>query len=577
MSLSTLLVLLNVLIFIFGVGITAYVYPYRSIPSSKWIILFSVALSLISFSVLNIYTNHDPESSKVFVRLRFVGLSLLAPIWFLFLHSVFPMWRTFRHKWLKWIVFIVPVITILIILSDHYSRLLIEEFTPIKIYGVNALRYKSGPWFMVHYAWSIGLMLLSFLLSIQAYLSSKSSLQKKQLIALNFGSLIAVLIDFYCVTTSSNLRWLMLSSGTFILSQIGVIYAIINNKLLNLSSIALGRIFESIADPILVLDENQNILKTNRSCRKLLTSDLDFANRNIKDVIPSLDLVPGEKRFFDRLGDERFFELSIENLEQNAQILFLREITDHKRLNYLLQQQSEFKTKLLAFISHDLSGHLESQLLATHTLSGEHSLGEMSFRKNLDLLKAATHSSQEFIQTVFSWLNGQNNKFTAQFKPFEWNTLIDETIEKLKPEFESKDIAVTFKRSGAHLIGEGDTTMIESIVKNILRNAIKATPIKKSITITLEKSGESFAEIAIQDEGSGLTEEQIQQLLAKNLDGLPFFRSDGMKGYGVGIGMCIINHFIELHHGIFNISSVPGAGSNFSIRMPLQKPSNEFS
>ena len=113
----------------------------------------------------------------------------------------------------------------------------------------------------------------------------------------------------------------------------------------------------------------------------------------------------------------------------------------------------------------------------------------------------------------------------------------------------------------------GNSTQIESIVGNLLSNAIRHTPPDGSITMTW-RSDKKGADLIVEDTGEGIAAEHIPRLTER------FFRVDRGRSRddgGVGLGLAIVKHILNRHDGELHISSEPGAGTRFRCRFPAAR------
>jgi len=124
------------------------------------------------------------------------------------------------------------------------------------------------------------------------------------------------------------------------------------------------------------------------------------------------------------------------------------------------------------------------------------------------------------------------------------------------------------------LIGEdcfvqGDEDLIRSAIENILRNAIRYTPVDGRIhveVLPVETSGEQFSVVRISDDGPGIPEDEIQSVLE------PFYRADKARHWqqdGYGIGLAIADRAVNLHGGTVSIRNKADGGLVVEMRFPL--------
>jgi two-component system phosphate regulon sensor histidine kinase PhoR len=119
--------------------------------------------------------------------------------------------------------------------------------------------------------------------------------------------------------------------------------------------------------------------------------------------------------------------------------------------------------------------------------------------------------------------------------------------------------------STAQLLGRGNE--IDSLISNLLSNAVRHTPSDGSISL-LWRSDRKGAEIVVTDTGEGIPPEQIPRLTER------FFRVDrgrAREDGGVGLGLAIVKHVLNRHDGDLNVTSELGKGSEFRCRFPTAR------
>lgn len=113
----------------------------------------------------------------------------------------------------------------------------------------------------------------------------------------------------------------------------------------------------------------------------------------------------------------------------------------------------------------------------------------------------------------------------------------------------------------------GNSTQVESIVGNLVSNAIRHTPADGTITMTW-RSDKKGGEIIVEDTGEGIAAEHIPRLTER------FFRVDRGRSRddgGVGLGLAIVKHILNRHDGELLVTSEPGVGSQFCCRFPASR------
>jgi K+-sensing histidine kinase KdpD len=150
-------------------------------------------------------------------------------------------------------------------------------------------------------------------------------------------------------------------------------------------------------------------------------------------------------------------------------------------------------------------------------------------------------------------------------EPVAVSELVERAVETCRPVIRKHrhDLEVSLVSQPMWL--NGDAARLEQVVVNLLTNAAKYTDDGGRIWLTVRQEGDACV-LRVRDTGVGIA----PQLLAKVFDlfmqvGPSLDRSHG----GLGIGLCLVRQFVELHGGTVAASSVPGRGSEFVVRLPV--------
>ena len=166
------------------------------------------------------------------------------------------------------------------------------------------------------------------------------------------------------------------------------------------------------------------------------------------------------------------------------------------------------------------------------------------------------------LSNVLLWAKSQQSEFIPVIRPFELNTLMREVITSLESlwRFKKIEIIQTPGQDYGPCLISGDSVMIESVIRNILSNAIRASSSSSHIEINTRVATENVS-IVIKDFGRGISVEKLQRL--KSLSNQPIADAEGF-----GIGLLMTKHFIKIHGGELKIESTQGAGTEVSFTLP---------
>jgi CheY-like chemotaxis protein len=143
--------------------------------------------------------------------------------------------------------------------------------------------------------------------------------------------------------------------------------------------------------------------------------------------------------------------------------------------------------------------------------------------------------------------------------------VVEAALEEAGPPAEAKGVAIVKRIAPESLVIAGDVGRLQQVVGNLLSNAVRFTPAGGHIEVVLAKIDET-AEIRVTDTGIGISPEFLPHVFER------FRQADGSttRSYGgLGLGLAIARHFVELHTGTIHVESAgEGRGASFTVRLP---------
>ncbi len=214
--------------------------------------------------------------------------------------------------------------------------------------------------------------------------------------------------------------------------------------------------------------------------------------------------------------------------------------------------------ELISDISHQTKTPLSNILLYTQLLS-EQQLPEGA-EKCVSALEIQTEKLKFLIEALIKCSRLENGILSLNPSKAEIMPCIKEAVSNLKENANCKDIDI--KVSGENLQAVFDFKWTSEALGNILDNGIKYSPKGTSINISL-LSYELFCRIDIEDQGSGIDEEDINKIFSR------FYRSpENAQTEGLGIGLYLSRQIITAQGGYIKVESEKGHGSKFSVFLP---------
>ncbi|MBI9056687.1 MAG: tetratricopeptide repeat-containing sensor histidine kinase [Labilibaculum sp.] len=234
-----------------------------------------------------------------------------------------------------------------------------------------------------------------------------------------------------------------------------------------------------------------------------------------------------------------------------------------------LRTANKTKDKMFSLIAHDLRGSIGniSNGLRMMLTDKELNLSEEDKTEFLVSLFHSADNSFELLENLLFWAKNQTSTVSANLQMVDASSIINSNIGLLAELAKIKSIKL-FTSSNASVEVYVDWNMINTVLRNLISNAIKFTHKEGSIEIKSE-IGEYFVKISVIDNGIGMMPEQIENIYeGKTTDG-----TANEKGTGLGITLC--RDFLVKNHGQMMVESEVDKGSTFSFIIPRRPMGND--
>ncbi len=234
--------------------------------------------------------------------------------------------------------------------------------------------------------------------------------------------------------------------------------------------------------------------------------------------------------------------------------------------NKELKALNNTKDKLFSIISHDLRGPVGNIKSVLEMLNKKENLkGED--KALLELATKASFSAYVLVENLLSWAQVQTGQLAFYPRNANINALITVITELLQLTAKNKNINITFEPKEP-LIAYIDEQMFNTVIRNLISNAIKFTEENGRIEIKTKYINNDLIEIAVIDNGIGISEEDISKIFSPE-EHFSNYGTKKEKGTGLGLELC--QGFINKNGGELSIESEVGKGSTFSFTVPVEK------
>ncbi len=222
------------------------------------------------------------------------------------------------------------------------------------------------------------------------------------------------------------------------------------------------------------------------------------------------------------------------------------------------------RDKFFSIIAHDLRNPFNTILgLSEMTLRNFGEAEPERIRKSVADIRDTAKHTFDLLQNLLIWARTQTGALDFEPVLFDISERIIENIELVKSQAAGKNIEISYQDAGPVEV-TGDIRMIDTVLRNLLTNAIKFTETRGRVTVEVMRLTGSV-EVMVRDTGVGIAQENIPRLFL--LDN-KYSRKGTEKEKGSGLGLILCREFIEKHHGTIRVESEPGKGSRFVFVLP---------
>ena len=236
-------------------------------------------------------------------------------------------------------------------------------------------------------------------------------------------------------------------------------------------------------------------------------------------------------------------------------------------VNDKLNELNAMKDKFFSIIAHDLKNPFSTILGFSEILRTSHrTFTEEEMDRYTNLIYESTRKVFDLLDNLLLWSRSQQNRVEFEPYKFDINDCIEKSVEFYRELFQNKKIDVQYAKSGEYFVF-ADFNMINTVVRNLLSNAMKFTPENGRIEIGLETEDHAVV-CKVSDNGVGMENEVLESLFKPEAKQ----STSGTLGEtGTGLGLVICEDFIKKNNGRIWCESTPGKGTTFYFSLPGKK------
>ncbi|MBI9072376.1 MAG: hypothetical protein JEY94_12305 [Melioribacteraceae bacterium] len=333
----------------------------------------------------------------------------------------------------------------------------------------------------------------------------------------------------------------------------------------------LSRVFNSLSEGVAAFSESGHLLFCNQSFKMFFEFEENPEHNSFYDIIhfPPIindidEFLKKDKKISRRIKffKNKYIDYNISGMQYNINesrgfILTLNDVTKLARLEIVRQDfvanvSHEFKTPLTSIRGYSetlLSGKVNDETIKNKFLQKIENQAIHLENMVTDLLQLSRIEKKEFIDI-------------SAIDPYP---IIDELVSDFKVQCESKGVKLTKDHNCENVKIETNERLLQTLVSNLLTNALKYNKDNGEIKIYCENYNGNFI-LSVSDQGIGIPEKEQNRIFER------FYRvEEAMELYpeGSGLGLSIVKNIVDLLNGEITLESKKGEGSKFSIIFPL--------
>jgi signal transduction histidine kinase len=513
------------------------------------------------------------STKTLIMKTEYLGMIGTGVLWLFFCldYAEYSWWKRPRY-FLPF--FIIPVIGLLLVWTNELHGLVWARiYLTTTDLGIIAAS-DHGPLFMLNAIYQYCLYLSGIIIIFRHSFRQPPILRRQTLIILG-GTLLPIVASVFYAIGLTPIKGLNMTP--FWLFVAALIYAItvIRFRFLDILPVAYRTLVDSIPDSILILDNQNCLIKINPAAESLPAFQTNQQGKAMDRIWPELQAAlttaqDSRKAELTLLINDKpvYLGASQAVLKDNqgfpvGKLVIIRDITElkntHKELEAEIQKRSQYSRALV----HELRTPLASIIACTDMLGDIVAEPvQQSLSKNI---RRAANNLDQRVAELYELARGEIGLIKVDLLPLDICLLVEEIVAEISPVAGQKGLSlIPDCREGLKVMG--DKSRLRQVLSNLISNAIKFSE-KGEIRVKLSSLDNVYSLIQVSDSGRGIAPDQMENLFD------PYHRRTpaGQNGAGLGIGLALSKILIELHKGEIWAESAAGKGTTVSFKLPLIK------
>ena len=232
------------------------------------------------------------------------------------------------------------------------------------------------------------------------------------------------------------------------------------------------------------------------------------------------------------------------------------------------QEANRAKEAFLSTVSHELRTPLNAIVGWSRMLESGASTDPSFVARGLQVIDRNARMQAQLVEELLDISRVTSGTLRLQMEPLDFRHTVRDALEIIRPAADAKRLAVDVSIPDVTIPMAGDSRRLQQVVWNLLSNAVKFTPDGQRIAVAVKTVGDK-AQLEVSDTGIGIDHEFLPRVFDRFSQADP---SPTRRHQGLGIGLAIARHLVELHGGIVTAESGGlGNGATFRVELPMRE------
>lgn len=330
---------------------------------------------------------------------------------------------------------------------------------------------------------------------------------------------------------------------------------------------------ENLQEGVILTDEHYRILGINRCACRILQKDTDgLSGMVLSQELPEArwetitagrlsDIVTEQKLSLN----DRLYQLAVQPVYKDAELYGMLFILDDVTEQ---EHREQLRREFTSNVSHELKTPLTSISGFAEVLSAGLFQNDADVVHFGSLIRKEAKRLLGLIEEIMHLTHIEEGKNLKVKGPVILKNIINDIVEFMEPVLQEKEVTVHCTMEDVSFIG--DMGMIRELAMNLIDNAVKYNRPGGHVYVSVRQE-EQHVNLTVRDTGVGIPEDKQKRVFER------FYRADtsrSQKINGSGLGLSIVKHIVEHHHGTISLQSKMQDGTTITVRFPKGSGSN---